>query len=77
MQDELVQLGILCFWNTVDIAKCRRYILYLKKIIPKLWIVRMMLLDTKCLLHMYMYIHVAVMLCLLYTYMYVVANTDA
>ena len=55
MQDELVQLGILCFWNTVDIAKCRRYILYLKKIIPKLWIVRMTLLDTKCLLHMYMY----------------------
>ena len=32
---ELVQ-GILSFWNTVNVDKCRRYISHLKKVIPRI-----------------------------------------
>ena len=34
MKDELVN-GILAFWATVDVAKCRKYIRHLKKVIPR------------------------------------------
>ena len=34
-KDELVQ-GILSFWRTVDVGKCRRYILHLRKVIPRM-----------------------------------------
>ena len=33
-KDELVN-GILAFWATVDVAKCRKYIRHLKKVIPR------------------------------------------
>ena len=33
-KDELVS-GILEFWNTVDIAKCKKYIGHLRKVIPR------------------------------------------
>ena len=33
-KDELVN-GILAFWATVDVAKCRKYIGHLKKVIPR------------------------------------------
>jgi hypothetical protein len=33
-KDELVQ-GILKFWETVDVAKCTRYIRHLKKVLPR------------------------------------------
>ena len=33
-KDELVS-GILQFWETVDIAKCKKYIQHLKKVVPK------------------------------------------
>ena len=33
-KDELVN-GILEFWNTVDTAKCKKYIGHLRKVIPK------------------------------------------
>ena len=32
--EELVQ-GILQFWETVDVAKCTKYIQHLRKVIPK------------------------------------------
>ena len=34
-KDELVD-GILQFWTTVDVEKCRRYICHLKKGLPKI-----------------------------------------
>ena len=34
-KDELVQ-GIHTFWNTVDVAKCVKYIGHLRKVIPKI-----------------------------------------
>ena len=34
MNDELVN-GILAFWATVDVAKCRKYIPHLKKVVPQ------------------------------------------
>ena len=33
-KDELVD-GIKCFWETVDLAKCRKYIRHIHKVIPK------------------------------------------
>ena len=33
-QRELID-GVKCFWRTVDVAKCRRYIGHLQKVIPK------------------------------------------
>ena len=33
-KDELVQ-GILRFWDTVDIAKCTKYIRHLRKVLPR------------------------------------------
>jgi len=33
-KEELVE-GILKFWQTVDVAKCTKYIKHLKKVIPK------------------------------------------
>ena len=33
-KDELIS-GILAFWSTVDVAKCRKYIQHLKKVIPR------------------------------------------
>lgn len=33
-KQELVN-GILAFWNTVDIAKCTKYIRHLRKVVPK------------------------------------------
>ena len=33
-KEELVQ-GILKFWETVDLEKCRKYIKHLRKVIPK------------------------------------------
>ena len=33
-KDELVD-GIKCFWETVDLAKCRKYIGHIHKVIPK------------------------------------------
>lgn len=33
-KDELVS-GILQFWESVDVAKCRKYIYHLKKVVPK------------------------------------------
>ena len=33
-KDELVN-GITAFWNTVDVAKCTRYIRHLRKVIPR------------------------------------------
>ena len=33
-KDELVS-GILQFWETVDIAKCKKYIQHLRKVVPK------------------------------------------
>ena len=34
-KDELVQ-GILSFWSTVSVHKCRQYISHLKKVIPRI-----------------------------------------
>ena len=34
-KDELIQ-GIIRFWDTVDIEKCRKYIGHLKKVLPKI-----------------------------------------
>ena len=34
-KEELVQ-GILKFWETVDLEKCRKYIKHLRKVIPKI-----------------------------------------
>ena len=34
-KDELIQ-GILKFWQTVDITKCRKYIRHLRKVVPKI-----------------------------------------
>ena len=34
-KDELVQ-GILQFWDTVDVAKCTRYIRHLRKVLPRI-----------------------------------------
>ena len=34
-KEQLVQ-GILAFWNTVTVEKCRRYISHLKKVIPRI-----------------------------------------
>ena len=34
-KDELIQ-GILEFWQTVDITKCRKYIRHLRKVVPKI-----------------------------------------
>ena len=33
-KDELIQ-GIIQFWRTVDVAKCKKYIGHLRKVIPK------------------------------------------
>ena len=33
-KQELVD-GILAFWNTVDIAKCKKYIRHLRKVVPR------------------------------------------
>lgn len=33
-KEELVA-GILEFWDTVDVTKCRKYISHLRKVIPK------------------------------------------
>ena len=33
-KDELVA-AIVSFWNTVDVAKCKKYIQHLKKVVPK------------------------------------------
>ena len=33
-KEELVQ-GIVQFWETVDVAKCTKYIRHLKKVVPK------------------------------------------
>ena len=33
-KDELVN-GILAFWSTVDVAKCKKYIGHLRKVIPR------------------------------------------
>lgn len=27
--------GILAFWNTVDVAKCKKYIRHLRKVVPR------------------------------------------
>ena len=34
-KDELVD-GIIQFWSTVTVAKCRKYIQHLQKVIPKM-----------------------------------------
>ena len=34
-KDELIQ-GIIRFWDTVDIEKCRKYIGHLTKVLPKI-----------------------------------------
>ena len=34
-KDQLVD-GIACFWRTVTVEKCRRYIQHLNKVIPKI-----------------------------------------
>ena len=34
VKEELVQ-GIITFWNTVDVAKCTKYIRHLNKVIPR------------------------------------------
>ena len=34
-KEELIQ-GILEFWTTVDVCKCRKYIYHLRKVLPKI-----------------------------------------
>ena len=36
VKQELIDGGILAFWNTVDREKCRRYIRHLRKVLPKI-----------------------------------------
>ena len=48
-KDEIVQ-GIVKFWDTVTIEKCNRYINHLKKVIPRVIELEVMLLAISVLL---------------------------
>ncbi len=39
--------GIVEFWDTVDIAKCKKYIGHLKKVVPKVILIKEVQLGTK------------------------------